>query len=216
MKIELNLAAAPSFRDRYGLCWAVPLAVGAFLMLAYLAVAAFRDIREYRMFNATRATYQSQLSQLRSREMSLRRSLEQPQYRQIVHEVNFVNSLIDQRQLSGVALLERIARLLPPRVRLASLTFSQPNGRAMITLGIQGDSQESVEQFVSNLEDSPDFSDVTVLQNGFESKGGPTAPLSITCTAVYSPGQVAQGQASGAIRETTTGRQQHGAATAVK
>ena len=187
MKIAFNLATSRSARERYALVWTAPVTLAAGACLIYLLISAGHNITEYSKLHRLVLKYQSQINIFRDKEAAARRSLEQPQYRELIREATFVNTLIDQKQFSLTRLTAQVTKLLPPQVRLTTLSCSEPAGEPLVRLDIEG-SQQAVETFVNRLEESTLFSDVTVTQQGFEQKssaGAPQKPQAVTCAARY-------------------------------
>lgn len=189
MKITLNLSPAPSPHERYGLAWALPTAVVAMAGLVLLALLALRGFREYRTVHRSVLEVRQHEGQLRSRETGLRRELEQPQFREVYRQAQFVNSLIDQKQFSLTALTEKVSELLPGEVRLTGLALSPARKEPVVRFGVVGNTEEAVETFLSNLEDSSDFADVAILNQGFAQEGATQGPVTIACTARYLGGR---------------------------
>lgn len=188
MKVTLNLALSQSFRQRHRLAWSLPVLVIALALLGRLVFSVENDWHQYRSARDAVAREQGRLSQLAAREAGLRQKLDRPESRNLLREVQFVNFLIDQRQLSFSDLAAKVTALLPPQARLAALSLPDSSGEPLVHFGIEGTTEDAVESFLNNLEESPDFIDVTVTNQGFEEKGG-GAPVSITCTARYVGGR---------------------------
>ena len=188
MKVTLNLSLSQNFRQRHRLGWSLPVLVIALALLGRLLFSLKYDWHQYRSAHEAVAREQGRLSQLAAREADLRRKLDRPESRDLLREVKFVNFLIDQRQLSFAELAAKVTALLPPQARLATLSLPDSSGEPLVHFGIEGTTEDAVETFLNNLEESPDFIDVTVTNQGFEEKGG-GAPVSITCTARYVGGR---------------------------
>ena len=188
MKVSLNLSLAQSFRQRHVLAWSVPLLVISILLLFRLGLSIEANWKEYRAVRQSVEREQSRLTDLGGQETGLKNKLLQPENRALLREVQFVNSVIEQRQLSVAGLTEKVTVLLPPQVRLAALSLPDSSGDPVVHFGIEGTGEEPVETFLTNLEDSPDFKDVSLLSQGFEQKGN-GVPVSITCTARYVGGR---------------------------
>jgi Tfp pilus assembly protein PilN len=188
MKVSLNLSLAQSFRQRHVVAWSVPLLLVSFVLLFRLVLSIQADWRQYRAVRQSVEREQLRENDLAGREAGLKGKLEQPENRALLREVQFVNSVIEQRRLSFTGLTEKVTVLLPPQVRLAALSLPDSSGDPIVHFGIEGTSEEPVETFLTNLEDSPDFRDVSLLSQGFEEKGN-GAPVSITCTARYVGGR---------------------------
>jgi Tfp pilus assembly protein PilN len=207
MKVSLNLSLAQSFRQRHVVAWSVPLLLVSFLLLFRLVLSIQANWREYRTVRQSVEREQSRLNELAGQEAGLKGKLEQPENRALLREVQFVNSVIEQRRLSFTGLTEKVTVLLPPQVRLAALSLPDSSGDPVVHFGIEGTSEEPVETFLTNLEDSPDFRDVSLLSQGFEEKGN-GAPVSITCTARYVGGR------SEAVEALNTAEDEKGTAAA--
>ncbi|HEV2177812.1 MAG TPA: hypothetical protein VGW33_11535 [Terriglobia bacterium] len=189
MRIELNLSPAQSLRQRYLLYWAAPAGFLALLLLVRLALSMPASWREYRAARDAALQEQQHDGQLRQRAAAVERTLERPEYRETLREVQFINGLIEQKKLSLAELTAKVTALLPPQVRLTALALPDASGDPLIRLGIEGGSERDMEDFLTHLEDSPDFQDVTVMNQGFEQKGPNAAPVTINCSARYVGGR---------------------------
>jgi len=189
MKLTLNLSTSPSPRERYALAWAVPTAVIALAGLVLLSLLAVRNFREYRSVHRSVLESEQAEARLRSQEMALRRDLEQPQLRQVYRQVQFVNALIDQKQFSLTELTEKVSKLLPGDVRLTGLALSRAARDPVVRFTVAGNDEEAVETFLSRLEDSADFADVAILNQGFAQEGAGHGPVTIACAARYVGGR---------------------------
>ncbi len=198
MKVSLNLSLAQSFRQRHVVAWAVPLLVVSAVLLLRLGLSIEANWKEYRGVRQSVERERSRQNELAAKEAALKGNLDQPENRALLREVKFVNSVIEQRRLSVTGLTEKVTVLLPPQVRLAALSLPDSSGDPVVHFGVEGMSEEPVETFLTNLEDSPDFRDVSLLSQGFEEKGN-GAPVSITCTARYVGGR------SGSLEDTKAG-----------
>ena len=185
MKITLNLATPPSPHERYGLAWAIPTVVVALVGMGLLAFFARRNYRDYRAVHRSVLEMQQREAELRSRELSLRRDLEQPQFREVYRQAQFVNALIDQRQFSLTELTQKVSNLLPGEVRLTGLALPQGGKEPVVRFALVGNSEEAIESFLSNLEHSSDFGDVAILNQDFAQESGTPGSVTVVCTARY-------------------------------
>ena len=133
MRITLNLSPAASVQDRYALKWAVPATLVGLAALVLLCRASLREYREYRGIQGQLMEVQKRADALRLQEAVLRRRLDDPANRKLLTEAQFVNQLIDQRQLSLAELSARLAGLLPEDARLTSLGVLLPGNRETAT-----------------------------------------------------------------------------------
>lgn len=189
MRVYFNLAVAPSRRERYALAWAVPTLVAGLVVFVYLAAGAVRDLRHSREIRRSLTSVQTKNARLSSRETELRLELGRPQFRQIVDETEFVNQLISQRQFSLTGLTIKVSKLLPSNVRLNGLGLAGSDSNPEVQFAVMAKSEKAVETFLSNLEDSKDFSDVTIKDQGFRGgKEGSPEQVALICTARYLTG----------------------------
>ncbi|MFZ0963633.1 MAG: hypothetical protein WAO35_22445 [Terriglobia bacterium] len=191
MRITLNLSPAASVQDRYALKWAVPATLVGLAALVLLCRASLREYREYRGIQGQLMEVQKRADALRLQEAVLRRRLDDPANRKLLTEAQFVNQLIDQRQLSLAELSARLAGLLPEDARLTSLGVSSPRKPGdgyVLRMGITARDEEALETFINDLEDAPDFQDVSIISQGFQEDISQGQQLNLTGTARYLPG----------------------------
>ncbi len=189
MKVTLNLAISPGPRERYALAWAVPVALVALGGFIFLCFSAARTFAAYRTAQRARLNLETQKAELSTTEIESRKSLEQPRYREVVREVQFVNALINRKQVSLSELMGKVTQLLPRSVRLTSMALSEQGGDRVVRFVVEGTSEEDVENFLINLEGSPDFRDVTTVNQGIEEENAAGGQVSLTCTARYLGGE---------------------------
>ncbi len=185
MKIALNLSISAGLRERYGLAWSGPLSLLAMAALIYISADLVGTLRDYRQYHRAVAELQDQERQLSFREGKIHQELARPQSKELLRQAQFINALIDRRHFSLTALAMKVGKLLPPDVRLAGLALShQPEG-PLVRFMVSGKGEEAVEDFLTNLEDSPEFRDVTVLSQGLEQPGNEAGAVTVTCSAYY-------------------------------
>jgi len=187
VKVNVNLARAQGFRQRHLVAWSVPTLAIAVILMLRMIVGAEVDWRQYRSVRASADKEAGRQMDLLTREAALHRKLDEPDNRALLNEVHFINELIDERRLSFGELTDKVTALLPPQARLAGLSMPDASGDPLVHFAIEGSSEEPVETFLTNLENSPDFKDLIITNQGFEEKesGGGGAPVSITCSARY-------------------------------
>lgn len=189
MKVVLNLAIPPSARERYALYWAIPATLLGVTGLAFLLLFTVRSFREYRAVQKSVAEQQGRENTLRAQEMALRKQLEEPEYRRLLDDVQFVNALIEKKRVSLTGLAADITDLMPDEVRLTGLALAPEGQELAVRFVITGKSEEAIERFLSDLEDSPHFKDVAIVNQGFEQTGAASELENIACTAHYLPGE---------------------------
>ncbi|MGD0456309.1 MAG: hypothetical protein ABSC21_01010 [Terriglobia bacterium] len=189
MKVVLNLAIPPSARERYALYWAIPATLLGVTGLAFLLLFTVRSFREYKAVQKSVAEQQGRENTLRAQEMALRKQLEEPEYRRLLDDVQFVNALIEKKRVSLTGLAADITDLMPDEVRLTGLALAPEGQELAVRFVITGKSEEAIERFLSDLEDSPHFRDVAIVNQGFEQTGAASELENIACTAHYMPGE---------------------------
>jgi hypothetical protein len=185
MKLELNLALQQSRRDRFAMLIAGPLTLLAVAGLLLLGASAGRNWRAYLDLRESTKPLASVEAELRQRESALKRELERPQSREIYRRVQMVNGLFERRQFSLTELTAELSRLVPGDVRLSSLAYVESGDAPVVRLGFVAAGETAMEEFLVKLEDTPRFSEVVILSQGFlgdDSEGG---TITVACAARY-------------------------------
>lgn len=191
MRITLNLSPSASLRDSYALVWAVPATLVGLAAFVLLGRASLREYRDYRGMQHQLSEIQARADNFHNQEAAIRKKLEYPAYRELYRQARFVNKLIDQRELSLTELSARLADLLPDDAYLMGLTLTsskKPGDDYEVRMGISAKSEDAIEAFLNNLEDSPDFKDVTITNQGFQEESSQPEQVNIICEARYLPG----------------------------
>jgi hypothetical protein len=191
MKITLNLSPQSSVRDRYALAWALPATLVGLAVLVLLGRASLNEYRDYRGIENQLTEVQMRAEELRNQEAAIRRKLEDPAYQKLLIQAQFVNKLIDQRELSLTELSARLAGLLPEDAHLTGLALTSPKKPGddyTVRMGITAKGEDAIETFINDLEDAPDFKDVSILNQGFQEESAQAQQVDLVCTARYLPG----------------------------
>lgn len=193
MNVAINLSSAVMPRERYALAWAAPTTLIAMAGLCYLSASVVKSLQAYATYHHELAEFQNRENRLREREAALRKNLEQPQFRKVLREAEFVNALIEKRQLSLTDLTEKAIKLLPGEARLTGLALSHPGEDYVVRFSVEGKSEEALENFLTHLEDSADFTEVMVTNQGSGAREAAGGGVVLTCTALY-VGEAARGK----------------------
>ena len=185
MKISLNLAVAPSFRERYALAWSVPTVLVGLLVMAALVYSTITAFRSYRQAQAEVAGPVAENNRLVEREAELRRALDRPELRDKLMRAQSVNALIEKKQLSLSALAAKVGGLLPPDARLNALALTRSDDGAVVRFEVNTRDAQAVETFLGNLTSSPDFEDATTTSEGVVETGPTGGEITVACTARY-------------------------------
>lgn len=185
MKIRVNLARKESRGERTVYLWAPILVFVTAAALVFLAVSAFREFAAYRTVHQSVLRYQSETQEMETREMRLAGELRKPETLRLYRQINFLNSLIGQKRVSLSALTLDVARLVPDQARLASLALVTTKGGPVVSVTVEGPTQTVVDDFLTRLENSPDFGQVTVNNQAFAQSGPEKGLVTLNCNAQY-------------------------------
>ena len=191
MKITLNLSPPSSARDRYAVAWAIPAMLIGLGVLVLLGRASLHEYRDYLGMQRQLTEVQFRADELRQQEAAIRKKLEDPAYRELLTRVKFVNRLIDQREFSPTEVSTRLAGLLPEDAHLTGLALTAPKKLGedyAVRMGITAKGEDAIETFINDLEDAPDFKDVSIINQGFQEEASQGPQVSLECTARYLPG----------------------------
>jgi hypothetical protein len=195
MKITLNLSPRSSARDRYALGWGIPATLVGVAALVLLSRASLREYREYRASETQLAQIQGRADDLTRQEADIRRKLDDPASRDLRTRARFLNELIDERRVSLADVSSRLAGLLPGDARLSSLTFASPRdstGDYSVRMGITAKGEEAIETYMNDLEDSPDFKDISIENQTIKEDPSQGSQINVVCNAHYLPGAEVQ------------------------
>jgi hypothetical protein len=212
MKITLNLSPQPSARDRYALAWGIPVTLLGLAAIVILGRASLHEYRNYQEIQHQLTEVQLRAEELRNQEAAIRRKLEYPAYREVLRLSKFINKLIDQREFSPTELSGRLAGFLPEDVHLTGLMVTSPKRPGddyMVRLGITAKGEDGVETFINDLEDSPDFKDVSIINQGFQEESAQGQQVNLICTARYLPGADQEAGKTSAEEPTSNRKSDH-------
>jgi len=191
MRIGLNLSPPPSARDRIALAWAIPATLAGLALLVVLSRATLKEYREYRGINTQLNEVQVRVADLQYQEQAIRRKLDDPAYRDLLHRAGFVNDLIERREFSLSTITARLAGLLPEDAHLTGLAVTspkKPGDTYNVRMGIAARNEDAIETFLNDLEDAPDFKDVAIINQGFQEENSQQDLVNVMCSAHYLPG----------------------------
>lgn len=186
MKTTLNLALPSSSRERYALAWSIPVGAIGLITVVILSVLAVKDYKALRLERNSLADLQREESKVRADEAALKQELDRPQLREIYRHSRLINDVIDRRQFSMLQLVDKVTRTLPEDVRLDGLELDVESPGRVVRLAVSSEKEESLEKFLVNLEDSPDFADVNVVSHGLpDEKSEDGDQATVACQVRY-------------------------------
>ncbi len=207
MKIALNLSPPSSARDRYALAWGIPatlIGVGALILLSR---ASLREYRDFRAMQHQVTVVESRADDLGRQEEDIRRKLEAPADQDLRTRIRFINKLIVERKVSLAEVSSRLAGLLPEDAHLTSLAFASPKESGQdyaVRMGITAKGEDAIETYINDLEDSPDFKDVSIVNQGFQEDPSQGSQINLVCMARYLPGAEEQAEAKAEKAEASS------------
>lgn len=185
MKVSVNLATSTSPGERYGLAWAVPLALFGILGLVLMARSILFNVGEYQKVQKKLDAEVMQEKSLHDQEEALRKGLDQPGQKAVFQKAHFVNGLIAQKQFSLTEMTQRVSELMPETVRLVSLRVTRPKTDIAVRFSVVGHDEAGLEKFIENLESTTDFTDLNVANQTQATDKSLIGMLQIVCTARY-------------------------------
>jgi hypothetical protein len=185
MKISVNLGTYSSPRERYGLAWALPLALFGILGLLLIGRSILANLGEYHRVQSRLDAEAQEEKVLDANEAALRKELDQPGQKAMFQKAHFVNGLIAQKQFSLTQMTERVSKLMPATVRLVSLRVTRPKADISVRFSVVGRDEAGLEKFVENLEDANDFTDLSVANQAQPTDKSLVGMMQLVCTARY-------------------------------
>jgi len=185
MKVSVNLATFSRPGERYGLAWAIPLALFGVLGLVLMGRSIVANLGEYHRVQSRLDAAVQQEKLLDAKEAALRKELDQPGQKAMFQKAHFVNGLIAQKRFSLTGMTERISKLMPATVRLISLRVTRPKSDISVRFSVVGRDEAGLEKFVENLEDATDFADLNVANQAQPTDKSLVGMVQLVCTARY-------------------------------
>jgi Tfp pilus assembly protein PilN len=176
--LRTNLSTRPFYNER---------GVHAVLLVAAVVVAALTLFSVTQIVLLTRrqtslgreaAAAETRAAELRAHAAQMRAGVNARQLEEISGAAREANAIIGQRLFSWTGLLTTFEKTLPDNVRITSL---RPNvdrdGTITVTITVNAQSVDDIEQFMANLEATKAFSDVYPLDDEPADGGGVRASL---------------------------------------
>jgi Tfp pilus assembly protein PilN len=185
VRINLNLGRSENPFERYMLVWALPALVVAGLFLGRGLYFGTQDFLHVRRVEKSILEYQGQISILKDKADRAQRLLAGPSTRELERKADFLNSLIDQKRVSLSEMTLKMTQFLPDEARLSDLAVVPTKTNPVVQVSVEGRTEDAVDTFLANLEQSPDFSKVVVTSQAFEKPGPQGSLVALKCTANY-------------------------------
>jgi Tfp pilus assembly protein PilN len=185
MKLRLNLSTAPLDNKRPFLAATGALAAVGLLTFLLLGHAAYSSWRSSRDLRSEISRWQTEIRANRDRQSTLDAYFQTAEAKQVLDRAAFLNSLIGQRSFPWTKVFMDLEQILPPGVRVVSISPKLESGRAQVELTIGAESDESKIKFLQSLERSKVFSDIQVKDDRRSDQPG-SDKITVQLTAWYS------------------------------
>jgi len=185
MKLRLNLSTTPLDNKRPFLAATGALAAVGLLTFLLLGHAAYSSWRSSRQLRSEISRWQTEIRANRDRQAALEAYFQTAEAKQVLDRAAFLNSLIGQRSFPWTKVFMDLEQILPPGVRVVSISPKLESGRAQVELTIGAESDESKIKFLQSLERSKVFSDIQVKDDRRSDQPG-SDKITVQLTAWYS------------------------------
>lgn len=162
MKLRLNIATAPQENNRPFVAGAVLIGAVALIALIILAQQTYVTWQSNIQLRSDTARLQAQILSGQAEQQNLKTYFDRKDVQQVRDRADFLNSLISERTFPWTKIFMDLEKTLPPGVRVVSIAPKLESGRADVEMVIGASSDESKLRFIEAIENSKDFSDVTV------------------------------------------------------
>jgi Tfp pilus assembly protein PilN len=186
MKLRLNLSTTPLDNKRPFLAATGVLAAVGVLTFLLLGHAAYSSWRSSRALRSEISRWETEIQANREKQSALEVYFQTAQARQVLDRAAFLNSLIGQRSFPWTKVFMDLEQILPPGVRVVSISPKLENGRAQVELTIGAESDDSKIKFLQNLERSKVFSDIEVKDDRHTEQTAAGDKITVQLTAWYS------------------------------
>ncbi|HEV2287630.1 MAG TPA: hypothetical protein VGR81_01615 [Candidatus Acidoferrales bacterium] len=141
------------------------------MALAVLSVHAVRARRVSREIRKEIASLESQIRASQTQQERLRAVFRNPHTVEVMERSEFLNRLIEERTFPWTKMFADLEKLLPPGVRVISISPQmQKDGAVKVVLIIGADNDEQKDKFVRTITASPVFSNVQVTEETYPKK----------------------------------------------
>ena len=162
MKLRLNIATAPQRNNRPFIAGITLLGLVALIALVVLSHETFVTWHSNVELRTDTARLEQQIQTLQAQQQDLKAYFARKDVQQISDRADFLNSLIAERSFPWTKIFMDLEHTLPPGVRVVSISPKLVNGHAEVSMEVGASSDESKLRFIEAIENSKNFSDVTV------------------------------------------------------
>jgi Tfp pilus assembly protein PilN len=176
--LRTNLATRPFYNERalHGVLGVAALIVVALTIFNVTQIVLLT--RRQSSLSSQAAAAETRAAELRAQAVRTRLTVNAKELETMSGAAREANTLIGQRLFSWTDLLNLLESTLPDNVRITALrpTVSR-DGTIRVTMTVDAQGVDDIEQFMANLEKTTDFSDVYPLTDEPVEEGGVRASL---------------------------------------
>ncbi|MFN8006065.1 MAG: hypothetical protein U0V70_03350 [Terriglobia bacterium] len=172
MRIDVNLSTRPFVNNRrfYFIAGAL---LGVLLIVSYWNDSQYQTSHaRLKAFAESLSTDQRKLEAMAKEQEKLLQSLQTAESADYLDRVEYVNQLIHRRTFSWTRLLNDLEKLTPPNLQLASIKPQMRGSDLVIEIIVKGRVTQEMIQFVSNLENSGKFVEVSPMYEDLSKNPG--------------------------------------------
>lgn len=192
MRTSINLATQPyeSFR-RFMTQW-IAILGGLVLLAGLLGYATFTRWHNYRAMAENVAREKQILAELDSKQAQDLAIINRPDNHDVRERSDYINGLIVRKEVSWTKIFTDLEKMMPPHLRVLSMTPQVQEDKFMIRLQLGGDSRERAAELARRMEQSSTFrSALIVTENDGEVAAGQGDSMRFVIEAEYVPAEPA-------------------------
>jgi len=163
IRIDINLSSRPfvNYRKFYLIAGSL---LSLFLIVSLWNLSQYRTSHErIKAFVQSLSSDQMRLEAMGKEQEKLLQSLQTSETSDFLDRVEYINQLINRRTFSWTRLLNDLEKLTPANLQLASVKPQIRGSDLVIEIVVKGRVTQEMIQFVSNLENSGKFTDVSPI-----------------------------------------------------
>lgn len=176
--LRVNLSTRPFYNERalHGVLVVTALIVVALTIFNLTQIVLLTRRQSSLSSQATAA--ETRAAELRAQAARTRQAVNPTELETVSSAAREANTLIGQRLFSWTDLLNRLENTLPDNVRITALRPSVArDGTVRVTMTVNAQGVDDIEQFMANLEETTAFSEVYPLDDEPAEDGGVRASL---------------------------------------
>ena len=162
MIIRSNLASTPIKNYSLFLLGCILLGIAVAVFTFFNLTNISNSYEKNRELKKTITTQQTQLNGMEQKEKELQEKINRVKTAKFVSETEFMNNAIKRRTFSWTSLFDHFEEVLPPTVKMISVTPNVEEDNIAINLEMAGRNLSDMLELVRTLERDSQFSDVTL------------------------------------------------------